>query len=86
MVSVEGSVVVRTATERFLAELSVVVRLCGWLRRADRCVGGPVRRVREGAHHSTSFSQSGGLGIGERSVQTFTGTFTVRNRWIFWVW
>jgi hypothetical protein len=29
MVSVEGSVVVRTATERFLAELSVVVRLAG---------------------------------------------------------
>ena len=32
MVSVEGIVVVRTATERFLAELSVVVRLLSGLR------------------------------------------------------
>src|SRR4051794_34066016 len=62
MVSVEGSVVVRTATEWFLAELSVVVRLVRWpcARRADGVGLSERDDIRTGAHHSTSLSQSGG--------------------------
>ena len=67
MVSVEGIVVVRAATAWFLAELAVVVRLCGVAgARRTGGVGLSERdHMRQGAHHSTSFSQSGGLGIGE---------------------
>jgi len=59
MISVEGVVVVRAATERFLAELSVVVRLGRWAYRRP----GGVRA----AHHGTPSSQAGGSDIGERS-------------------
>ena len=57
MISVEGVVVVRTATERFLAELSVVVRL-GQQGRRPGGVGA--------VHHGTPSSQAGGSEIGER--------------------
>src|SRR5438093_1030859 len=82
MVSVEGNVVVRAATERFLAELSVVVRLCGVAgARRTGVVGLSERdRMRQGAHHSTSLSRSGGLGIGHREKPAiFLGLVNVVN-------
>ena len=73
MISVEGVVVVRAAAERFLAELSVVVRL-GEVRGPWR--PGGVRA----AHHGTPSSQAGGSEIGIADAAGLPRTNTADDR------
>ena len=84
----------RQAKSRVVEAMMVSVRGLSWSGRRRLVLGGagrrrpalrdgacraaPVARA-EGAHHSTSFSQAGGSGIGECPGMTFTGTFIARN-------
>ena len=85
MISVEGVVVVRTAAERFLAELSVVVRLWG-------SEGAPAARWRAGGASRHPIQPGGRVGDGGTLFQTFPGTFPyvtlcnfrVRGTWGTW--